>query len=123
MVEQAFPRGASVRPVVSSLSEKGTWLMQGFPFSRKTVTIATTNRENNIYFLLAERHRDGFVFQLHVFFSRLCSVSVSILRAIWLILEHFETIISFGGTASTTRAPILEIPRASSGPCTPRWRQ
>lgn len=29
------------------------------------------------------------------------------------ILEHFETILSFGGTASTTRAPILKIPRAS----------
>lgn len=38
------------------------------------------------------------------------------------ILEHFETILSFGGTASTTRAQILKISRASSGPCTPRWR-
>lgn len=78
--------------------------------------------KTTFYLLLRERRGDGIAFWLHVFFNRPRSVSLPILRVAWLILEHFETIISFGGTASTTRAPILEIPRASSGPCTPRWR-
>lgn len=105
---------------IITFREKETWHMQGFPFS---IAIAMANREKQHYiFCLGRDAETGLLFGSMFFFNRPRSVSLPIFRAAWLILEHFETIISFGGTASTTRAPILEIPRASSGPCTPRWR-